>query len=138
MQRRRFLKGIVASGLCLSVKSLIARPAEAAGQETLFRTFSEVLDEQAHLYDVHYEQGNIANLRRGFDVIQPRRHDEYAFVVACSVRSYVSTAGIIAEYARRRRGEAPRWLDHKVLNLYHRVSRIRSESLSITSRPRRC
>lgn len=117
MQRRRFLKGIVASGLCLSVKSLIARPAEAAGQETLFRAFSEVLDEQAHRYDVHYEQGNIANIRRGFDVIQPRRHDEFAFAVTCSVRSYVSTAGIIAEYARRRRGEAPRWLDHEVLNL---------------------
>ena len=104
MQRRRFLRGIVAAGLCLPVKGLIVRQAEAAGQETLFRALIEVLDEQARLYDVHYEEGNIANLRRGFDVIQPRRHDEYAFIVVCSVRAYVSTTDIMNEYARRRRG----------------------------------
>jgi len=120
MQRRRFLTGIVAAALCLPVKSLIVCQAEAAGQETLFRTLIKVLDEQAHLYDEHYEQGNIANLRYGFDVVQPRRHDEYAFIVACSVRSYVSTADIMDEYARRRRGEAPRWMDHEVLTLEHR------------------
>jgi hypothetical protein len=63
-------------------------------------------------YEYHY-----VCLAKGYELIQPRFHDEYVFISSCAI-PIEHCLDRLEEYVRRRNGEEPQMPDHPLFHLH--------------------